>query len=226
MSSERSHKEPKKIDFRKQISIKEQRMIRARRLRPVGTWSAFHSMGAVGWLVSLPTVLGCFLGVWMDYSWPGPVSWTLTMLGVGLFIGCVLAGLWMTREKNRIIREREEWKKRTGNITESRTMAETDLMISAAAFGTGMLLGAFHFGTLWLTVRMLPGCVRPRLFFWASLLGRYAVTLACFAQVIKFGGMAAACAILGFHLLRSFCLSGYCRCGPPLLSGFRRYLWK
>ncbi|MBI9113113.1 AtpZ/AtpI family protein [Maridesulfovibrio ferrireducens] len=94
-------------DFKRNISTKEKRRIRAEKKGQVGTLSAFSSMGVVGWTVALPTVFGAFLGAWMDYMWPFKLSWTLTMLGVGLFTGCVFAGMWMNREKIKIIKERE-----------------------------------------------------------------------------------------------------------------------
>ncbi len=96
-----------KSEFRDSIASREKRRIRAEKKRDVDTWSALGVMGVVGWTVALPTVIGSFLGLWMDYMWPYKVSWTLTMLGAGLFIGCVFAGLWLKRQKDRIVRDRE-----------------------------------------------------------------------------------------------------------------------
>jgi ATP synthase protein I len=45
-------------------------------------------LGIVGWSVTVPTLAGVALGVWIDHKWPSPVSWTLTLLFVGLAIGC------------------------------------------------------------------------------------------------------------------------------------------
>ncbi|WP_319760225.1 AtpZ/AtpI family protein [Maridesulfovibrio sp.] len=101
--------ERKSDEFCKSVRMKEQRKIRAGQKGTVGMWSAFGSMGAVGWLVALPAVLGSLLGAWMDHSWPAEISWTMTMLGAGLALGCLCAGIWMNREKNKIIKERDEW---------------------------------------------------------------------------------------------------------------------
>ncbi|CCO24770.1 AtpZ/AtpI family protein [Maridesulfovibrio hydrothermalis] len=95
--------------FRRTVASKEKRRIRAGKKGTVGAWTAFGSMGVVGWFVALPTFLGSLFGAWLDYNWPSKISWTLTMLGAGLFTGCVFAGIWMNREKNKIIKEREEW---------------------------------------------------------------------------------------------------------------------
>ncbi len=111
MIDERKSRKLKSEEFRKSVGSKEQRKMRAEQKGPIGAWSAFGSMGSVGWLIALPTVLGSLLGVWMDHRWSTKINWTLTMLGAGLFFGCMCAGIWMNREKNRIIREREEWEK-------------------------------------------------------------------------------------------------------------------
>lgn len=96
-------------EFGQTVGTKEQRKIRAEQKGTVGAWSAFGAMGAVGWLVAVPIVLGSLLGVWLDHRWPAKINWTMTMLGAGLAVGCLFAGIWMNREKNKIIKEREEW---------------------------------------------------------------------------------------------------------------------
>jgi ATP synthase protein I len=53
--------------------------------------SSIAILGVVGWSVTLPTVLGVFLGVWMDRRWPGRFSWALTLMMLGLAIGCTSA---------------------------------------------------------------------------------------------------------------------------------------
>lgn len=101
-----------------------------------------------------------------------------------------------------------------------------DFMLIISAFGIGLLLSLIHFGGLWLTVRTLPRCVRPRMFFWASYLGRYAITLWGFAQVMKFGGLALASAFLGFYLLRTFMLSRVGRISMFEMYNFKGTAWK
>lgn len=86
-------------------------------------------------------------------------------------------------------------------------------MIPIAAFGMGLILSAIHFGGLWLTVRLLPRCERPRLFFWSSYLGRYGITLWGFAQIISYGLSPFISAFLGFYLLRTYALANHCGMG-------------
>ncbi|NDV24772.1 AtpZ/AtpI family protein [Desulfovibrio sp. JC022] len=109
--SEHKPGDHKTDEFRQTVGTKEQRKIRAEQKGTVGAWSAFGAMGAVGWLVALPVVLGSLFGAWLDYRWPAKINWTMTMLGAGLAVGCLFAGIWMNREKNKIIKEREEWEK-------------------------------------------------------------------------------------------------------------------
>lgn len=54
--------------------------------------------GIVGWSIAVPTVLGILLGRWMDEQWPGPTSWVLTLLIVGVITGCLNAAYWVKRE--------------------------------------------------------------------------------------------------------------------------------
>ncbi len=99
-------------------------------------------------------------------------------------------------------------------------------MIIVAAFGFGLLLSAIHFGGLWLTVRMLPRCERPRLFFWSSYLGRYGITLWGFAQVMGQGPLPFVFAFLGFYLLRSYVLASHCGMGVLEFVKIKRSEWK
>ncbi len=54
--------------------------------------------GLVGWAVVLPTLAGIALGLWLDASFPGRPSWTLTLLVAGLAVGCLNAWYWVRRE--------------------------------------------------------------------------------------------------------------------------------
>ena len=58
----------------------------------------------VGWSVAAPTLLGLAIGRWVDATWPGHISWTLTLLLVGVLVGCVNAWHWVTQERRDIER--------------------------------------------------------------------------------------------------------------------------
>jgi ATP synthase protein I len=65
--------------------------------------------GLVGWSVAIPTVTGVLLGAFIDRHYPGVHSWTLSLLIVGLFIGCFNAWHWVAKE-DKAIHDDEETK--------------------------------------------------------------------------------------------------------------------
>jgi ATP synthase protein I len=103
-------------EFSRRIKVKAARKLRAREAqgRDAETaWSGLGMIGLVGWGVSVPTLLGAALGIWLDRRFPGEHSWTLTLLFAGLVIGCLNAWRWITREE-RITRKDEEQKASDG----------------------------------------------------------------------------------------------------------------
>lgn len=48
-------------------------------------------VGALGWLIVVPTLIGLFLGRWIDHSAESGIFWTVSLLFLGLCIGCWLA---------------------------------------------------------------------------------------------------------------------------------------
>jgi len=76
----------------RQVGSQQDRLVRARQHNN-GSWSAIAILGVVGWSVTVPTLAGVALGLWIDHHWPGRLSWTLMLLVGGLVLGCVSA--WM-----------------------------------------------------------------------------------------------------------------------------------
>lgn len=83
------------------IARKQARKLRARREGRPELERGFGASGAIGWAVAVPTLLGIALGVWLDARRGESFSWTLTLLGVGLVIGCLNAWYWLKRESQR-----------------------------------------------------------------------------------------------------------------------------
>ncbi len=104
----RKGNDPGAEEFLENIRAKESRKQRARRQGSGGVWFGLGNFGVVGMSVAIPTVLGVFLGLWIDGRWPSRTSWTLTLLFVGLVLGLVNAWIWVDRERGRIEKEREE----------------------------------------------------------------------------------------------------------------------
>ncbi|VAW37660.1 Sodium-transporting ATPase subunit Q [hydrothermal vent metagenome] len=108
MSDEPARKGTKdQREFCRQVGAKETRKLKARRKVMRTVWFGFGMFGIVGWSVTVPTLLGTGLGIWIDKHYPGPHSWTLMLLIIGLVIGCLNAWHWVARE-DKGIREDEE----------------------------------------------------------------------------------------------------------------------
>jgi ATP synthase protein I len=82
----------------RQVGKKEGRKQRARRERDRSVWFGLGMFGLVGWSVAVPTLIGIALGIWIDTTWPGPYSWTLMLLFIGVMVGCLNAWYWVKRE--------------------------------------------------------------------------------------------------------------------------------
>lgn len=80
--------------------------VRTRRERRVrGEREARHSIGgdlamvgAIGWTVVAPALLGAFAGRWLDRKLHAGIFWTLGLLVAGLTLGCALAWQKLDRQ--------------------------------------------------------------------------------------------------------------------------------
>ena len=96
-----------KSEFGREIGESATRKLKARRSNQ-GVWFGLGMMGLVGWSVAVPTLLGAALGIWLDNRHPGTHSWTLTLLIVGLIIGCLNAWHWVAREDKEMGEDQED----------------------------------------------------------------------------------------------------------------------
>jgi len=55
-------------------------------------------IGALGWTIVTPTLIGIFAGRWLDRSFTTGVFWTLGLLVLGLAAGCTMAWRRIQRE--------------------------------------------------------------------------------------------------------------------------------
>lgn len=89
------------------VGDKEARKLKARR-RPPSIWFGLGLFGIIGWSVAIPILLGVLIGIWIDTNWPGRFSWTLTLLLVGVVVGCLNAWNWVSREREMIEEEEND----------------------------------------------------------------------------------------------------------------------
>ena len=64
--------------------------------------------GLIGWSVTVPTLIGAALGIWVDKHYPSTYSWTLMLLLAGLVIGCFNAWHWVAKEDKEMQEEQED----------------------------------------------------------------------------------------------------------------------
>jgi ATP synthase protein I len=84
--------------FEERVRGRERRLLRARGEGQQTVWFGLGMFGLVGWSVAVPTVVGALIGWWLDRRTEGPVSWTLTLLLIGVAVGCANAWRWLKQE--------------------------------------------------------------------------------------------------------------------------------
>ena len=81
-------------------------------------WYDFGRYNLTGWSVVLPTLAGIALGYWLDHNHPSSFSWTITLMVVGLTLGCLNAWYWISRTNQH--RDQDEKKQRDAGRREGR----------------------------------------------------------------------------------------------------------
>jgi ATP synthase protein I len=84
--------------FGRALDRKVERKLKARREKRHDAWFWLGMFGLVGWSVAVPTLVGIALGLWLDRNWPSRISWTLTLLFVGVVLGGLNAWRWVQQE--------------------------------------------------------------------------------------------------------------------------------
>jgi ATP synthase protein I len=82
-------------ELRHEVERQARRMKRANAERPT-LLAQTRYLGTLGLLLVAPIVAGAYLGHWLDSRLPGySVSWTLSLLVVGVAVGAVSAYLFI-----------------------------------------------------------------------------------------------------------------------------------
>ena len=84
--------------FSRQVRAQAARKLKAQRGVPRSIWFGLGMSGLIGWSVTVPTLLGAALGIWIDQHHPSRYSWTLMLLLIGLIVGCCSAWRWVDSE--------------------------------------------------------------------------------------------------------------------------------
>jgi ATP synthase protein I len=94
--------------FSRQVGAQAARKLRAQRGAAKGVWFGLGMSGLIGWSVTVPTLMGAALGLWVDKHYPSKFSWTLMLLFMGLIIGCLNAWHWVASEYNKMQEDPDE----------------------------------------------------------------------------------------------------------------------
>lgn len=102
MASRRTSRRPTSHEeqeaFARRVTRKAERH-REAKAQPSSVLLWMRAIGIVGWSIVVPTLIGLFFGRWLDEAAPsGSISWTLTLLLIGLAVGIAVAGGWVRRE--------------------------------------------------------------------------------------------------------------------------------
>ena len=73
------------------VKIRQERCERWEREGERSIGQNLAMIGVLGWTIVLPTLLGLFAGRWLDRQFSLGIFWTLSLLVVGLTVGCALA---------------------------------------------------------------------------------------------------------------------------------------
>ena len=93
--------------FEKVVGEKEERKLQAQ-LDKKSVWSGLGIFGMIGWSIAVPTILGVAMGLWLDKEYKQDFSWALSLLVVGLMLGCLIAWNWIQKENKEIHKKGED----------------------------------------------------------------------------------------------------------------------
>jgi ATP synthase protein I len=94
--SEDKHNHPERLD--QAVRTRRERRARWQREGERSIGQNLAMIGVLGWTIVTPTLIGTFLGRWLDREFKSGILWTLGLLVAGLVLGCTLAWKRINRE--------------------------------------------------------------------------------------------------------------------------------
>ena len=172
--------------FSRQVGAQAVRKLKARRRGPRSVWFGLGMSGLVGWSVTIPTLIGAALGMWVDDRYPSHV-----------FMDADAALHRLDRRLSQCLEMG-----RTRNTRRCRRIRMSDALALTLAFLAGALLGVLFFGGLWWTVQKGVRSDTPALWFLGSLLLRTGLILVGFYVAAQGHWSRLAACLLGFVIAR------------------------
>jgi ATP synthase protein I len=99
MNAKSIEREPSSPDG--MIDAVRTRQERRRRWRTEGEPSMVRfvgQIGVLGWIIVVPTLIGLFVGRWLDHALGGGIFWSAALLVLGVTIGFWSAWRWMHKQ--------------------------------------------------------------------------------------------------------------------------------
>ncbi|MGH9579810.1 MAG: AtpZ/AtpI family protein [Terriglobales bacterium] len=78
-------------EMRRAVRLREQRSERWKREGERPLWQNLSMIGALGWLIVTPTMLGVLIGRWLDHAFETGILYTAALIFLGIVIGSYLA---------------------------------------------------------------------------------------------------------------------------------------
>lgn len=88
------------------VGAKAHRHLRAQDKARGSVWFGLGAFGVIGWSIAVPTLAGIALGLWIDVTWPGHLSWTLALMLAGVTVGAFNAWYWISQEQRAMEKEK------------------------------------------------------------------------------------------------------------------------
>lgn len=83
--------EQNREEMQRAIDLREKRRAQWGREGERSLWANLSMVGAVGWLIVVPTLLGVFLGHWLDKRFETGILFSAALIFLGVCLGSYLA---------------------------------------------------------------------------------------------------------------------------------------
>ena len=79
------------------VRLREERNARGQKEGERSIWLNLSMIGALGWLIVVPTLIGTFAGRWLDRHFDTGIFFSGALIFLGICVGCYLAWRRVTR---------------------------------------------------------------------------------------------------------------------------------
>lgn len=76
---------------REAVRLREERHERWKKEGERSLWQNLSMIGALGWLIVIPTLIGVLVGRWLDHNFGTGIFFSGALIFLGIVIGCYLA---------------------------------------------------------------------------------------------------------------------------------------